>query len=86
MELGVPEITGGGAVGLGTILVWQLVRLVGKMQVYFDGMTEHRVAMESKLDALISAVRAIGKSPQSVVQPVQPMAPSRPRVKQIAER
>lgn len=60
MELGIPELTGGGAVGLGTILVWQLIRLIGKIQLYLDGTVEHRESMEKKIDELIAAVRTLG--------------------------
>lgn len=60
MDIGTPEITGGGAVGLGTILLWQFVRLIGKVQKYFDTMDDHRKALEDKLDTLIVAVRGVG--------------------------
>ncbi len=60
MEIDPGTVTGGGAVGLGTILLWQLIRLIGKVQTYFEGMEQHRKKVEDKLDELVNAIRAIG--------------------------
>ena len=82
MEIGAPEITGGGAVGLGTIVVWQLMRLVSKIQVYFEGMEKHRQAMEGKLDELIAGVRAIGPAPRFVEPTTTPVKHLLPEMRQ----
>lgn len=67
MEIGAPELTGGGAVGLGTILVWQFIRLVGKLQQWLDSVAKqreneekHQRAVEFKLDEVVAAIRSIG--------------------------
>lgn len=78
VEIGAPEITGGGAVGLGTILVWQLIRLIGKVQAYLEETVTHRKSMEAKFDVLIAGVKAMAAprrlEPSAPVQHLHPEA------------
>ena len=54
------------SVGVGMFLVWQLARLVARLQGFLDSMAEHNAAVEEKLDRMIEAIGHASGVPRDV--------------------
>lgn len=69
-----PSVMDGTTVGLGAALIWQLARLVHRVQAFLDQLTKHHKAVEGKLDALTDAVKASAGIPSQVERQPTPIS------------